>query len=368
MLNTPSVRTVLGDIPAATLGHTQPHEHVLSDFSAVIGPTRLTPTDPSVTKDAIPSEWPASKRALVDAPVTIENHDWVKRNVVNRDNLQMTDVRLAIEELALYKAAGGETVVDSTSVGLGRDPNGLARVSRATGVNIVMGSGYYARDWHPQGLTELTVDQIRDEVIHDVEIGVGTTGIRAGIIGEIGLSWPVDEVEDRVLRASAQAQVATGAALQIHPGREPESCIDAVKKIVAAGGDPRRTIMSHIDRTIFELDQMKELAATGCVLELDLFGQESSYYAFNPAARRPNDATRIEWLQALIEAGHGEQLVISQDICQKVYLHRFGGPGYAHILDNVIPLMRTMGMSEDTITLLTRGNPARLLALTKDAT
>lgn len=84
--------------------------------------------------------------------------------------------------------------------------------------------------------------------------------------------------------------------------------------------------MSHLDRTLWRPDDLLELARTGCNLELDLFGQESSYYAFNPDARRPNDRTRIEWLRRLIEAGYGERLLIAQDICQKVYLRRYGGP------------------------------------------
>ncbi len=106
-----------------------------------------------------------------------------------------------------------------------------------------------------------------------------------------------------------------------------------------------------------------ELADTGCYLELDLFGQESSYYAFNPEARRPNDRTRIEWIQALREEGHGSQILIAQDICQKVYLRKYGGPGYSHILDNVIPLMRRMGLADTEIRELTHDNPASALAM-----
>ena len=108
---------------------------------------------------------------------------------------------------------------------------------------------------------------------------------------------------------------------------------------------------------------MIELARTGCYLEFDLFGQESSYYALNPEANRPNDATRVDWLIALIEAGYEDRLLVAQDICQKVYLRRYGGPGYTHILEQAIPLMRRRGMSDDQIEALTVTNPSTILAL-----
>ncbi|MEV1246147.1 phosphotriesterase [Nonomuraea sp. NPDC050022] len=357
------VRTVLGDVDPSALGHTQPHEHVLSDMSAIIQPWGLQPVAGDGGGSGIGKELPASVRARVTEPVRLDNYDWIRRTVLNVDNLRLHSEQDATEELTLYRAAGGGAVVDSSSVGLGRDPLGLARVSRASGVHIVMGSGYYCRDYHPAGLADASVAAISAEIVADVRDGVGDTGVRAGLIGEIGLSWPVHPAEDKVLRAACQAQVSTGAPLQIHPGRHPEAPLRAMRAVVEAGGDPARVIMSHLDRTLWRPDDLLELAGTGCYLELDLFGQESSYYAFNPDARRPNDRTRIEWLRRLIEAGYGQRLLIAQDICQKVYLRRYGGPGYTHILDSAIPLMRRMGMRESEIMMVTVANPATVLAM-----
>ncbi|WP_283134373.1 phosphotriesterase family protein [Rhizohabitans arisaemae] len=361
------VRTVLGDIEPAELGHTQPHEHVLCDMSAIIQPWGLQPVagapPSSPGNPAVAREFPASVRAKVAEPVRPDNYDWIRRTVLNLDNLRLLSETDAVEELSLYRSAGGGAVVDSSCVGMGRDPLGLARVSRATGVHIVMGSGYYSRDYHPAGLADVPVDAVRDEITRDVEVGVDDTGIRAGVIGEIGLSWPVHPVEEKVLRAACRAQVATGAPLQIHPGRHPEAPLHAVRTVLDAGGQPERTIVSHLDRTLWRSGDLLELARTGCYLELDLFGQESSYYAFNPDARRPNDRTRIEWLQMLIEAGFGDRLLVAQDICQKVYLRRYGGPGYTHILESALPLMRHMGMSDTEITMVTVNNPAAILTV-----
>ncbi|GII94632.1 phosphotriesterase family protein [Sinosporangium siamense] len=357
------VRTVLGDVEPSALGHTQPHEHVLSDMSAIVQPWGTAPVGGTTSPTGIRPEFPASVRARVAEPVRLDNYDWVRRTVLNLDNLRLLSEQDAVEELTLYRLAGGGAVVDSSPLGLGRDPLGLARVSRGSGVHIVMGSGYYCRDYHPSGLDEAPAEAICEEIVADVCDGVGDTGVRAGLIGEIGLSWPVHPVEERVLRAACRAQQASGAPLQIHPGRDPRAPREAMRTVVEAGGDPGRVIMSHLDRTLWRAEDLLDLAATGCYLELDLFGQESSYYAFNADAQRPNDRTRVEWLQMLIEEGFEDRLLIAQDICQKVYLRRYGGPGYTHILENVVPLMRRMGMTEAEITALTVTNPATALAM-----
>ncbi len=361
---TGQVRTVLGDVDPQQLGHTQPHEHLVCDLSAIIRPWGLAAVSGGEA-DMIPvarrGESPATERGLVRLPVRPDTYDRIRRAVVNFDNLQMFDEALAIEEIGLYQAAGGGTVVDSTSVGMARDPLALARISRATGVHVIMGSGYYVHEFHPPGCAERSEDEIRDEIVRDIQVGVGTTGLRSGIIGEIGMSWPVLPCEDRSLRGAARAQQATGAPLQIHPGRALEAPLQIMETIVDAGGDPTHTIMCHIDRTLCQVDDMIELARTGCYLEFDLFGQESSYYAADPHAVRPNDGTRIDWLMALAEAGLADRLLIAQDICQKVDLRRFGGPGYTHILEAAMPLMRVKGMGEELITMITRSNPASAL-------
>ncbi|MFT4030277.1 MAG: hypothetical protein QM675_10415 [Protaetiibacter sp.] len=364
------VRTCLGDVAADTLGHVQPHEHLLSDFTAILA--RLGTAESSTASSVGgPDRWasvggpeiPASVRRKIEEPLTLANYDWVRRAYYNRDNLELTDVAVAITEVELFRDLGGGTIVDLTTIGIGRDARGLARISRATGVHVVVGAGYYAHGFAPRGAEQLSRDQIRDEIVRDIVEGIGETDIRAGIIGEIGLSWPIHPFEERVLRAACEAQQLTGASIQVHPGRHPDS-LDAVIEILTdAGADLGRTAISHIDRTVSSAERIIELAECGVYVELDLFGQESSYYIHDPSAVRPNDGTRIEWLMELIAAGHGDQLLISQDICQKVYLSTYGGPGYGHILESAIPLMRSRGMSAEDVDRITRANPARLLAL-----
>ena len=105
-----------------------------------------------------------------------------------KDNLVLDDICLAEEELKRFKRAGGNTIVDATLSGIGRDPEALGSISHGTGLNIVMGCGYYTADNHPPTLATKSAADIRDEMIDDLREGVEGTRIRAGVIGEIGTS------------------------------------------------------------------------------------------------------------------------------------------------------------------------------------
>ncbi len=343
-------QTVLGLVDPSELGHTQTHEHLLSDLSWYY--------------DVTVESQPAGVRGRAMAPICLENYGWVRHNwTSNRHNMSLTSESDATAEMRQYHASGGGSVVDATSKGIARDPEGLARISRATGVGVVMGAGYYVVEAHPVEVGRMSEEELAESMVRDVVEGADGTGIRSGIIGEIGLSYPVHPDEEKVLRAAAKAQVETGAPLLIHPGRDPAAPGDAMRIVREAEGDPERTVMSHIDRTIFSLGEILELAQTGCYVEFDLFGQESSYYPLAPIDM-PNDATRINYLMGLMDAGFDRKLVIAQDICTKVHLTKYGGEGYSHILENVVPIMRRKGMSVQEVDTILVHNPARILAFT----
>ena len=333
-------QTVLGLVEPAVLGHTQPHEHLLCDLV------------------------PAARAGEPEgAPITLETLGQLRRHwTSNPDSLRLDSIDDAIEEMHRYRAAGGGALVDATSIGIGRDPRGLARISEATGVHVVVGAAYYEGPYHPAETESQSVEEIAESIARDVLDGVDGTGIKSGVIGEIGLGHPVRPLEDKVLRAAAVAQRETGAPVMIHPGRSPDAPLEAIRTLQRAGGDPERSIMCHIDRTLFSHEAMRELATTGCYVEFDLFGQESSFYPLAPIDM-PNDATRIDHLIHLGEAGFLERLLIAQDICTKIHLTRFGGESYSHILENVVPMMELKGMSKDEIETITVRNPARVLAI-----
>ena len=340
------VQTVLGLIDGDELGFTLPHEHLLLDLTV-----RFKLTDESI-----------SARVMSQKPVSLETLGWIRfHKFGNVDNLILDDEEMAIREASLYQRAGGKSIVDVTNWGIGRDPCALTRISRATGLHIVMGSGYYTVDSScEQKLKAVTEDEIVDEIVKDVT--VGTDGICAGIIGEIGAdSWPLDSNEIKSLRASARAQKTTGAALNIHPGRVDESPLQILQILDKAGADLSRVVMDHLDRTAYSFETMLEIAKSGCYLEFDCFGMEGYYPRHYGVFDMPNDASRVNYIIKLIDKGYLDKILISTDLCKKITLTSYGGPGYAHIIDNVIPWMRAKGLSEDIVNTITIENPKRVL-------
>ncbi len=340
------VQTVLGLIDGDELGLTTPHEHLLLDLTV-----RFKLMDGSVTA-----------RTIAEKPMTPDMAGWIRFHLFeNRDNLLLDDEALAIEEITRFKLAGGKSVVDVTNWGIGQDPHAMTRIARTTGLNIIMGTGYYTMDCDgAEALVKKSEDEICQEIIDDIM--VGTDGICAGIIGEIGAdSWPLHDIEIKSLRGSVKAQKATGAGLTIHPGRFDESPLQIVDIVKKAGADMSRVVIEHIDRTAYTFDTMVEIAKAGCYLEFDCFSMEGYYPKRYGVFDIPNDAQRVNYIIRLIELGYLNQILIATDTAMKYRLTAYGGPGYAHIPENVIPWMRAKGMSEETIRAISEENPKQLL-------
>jgi phosphotriesterase-related protein len=333
-------QTVRGLVDPAVLGATLMHEHLLWDIR--------TPTmraDPDQGPDLCLCNY--------------FNVSYGKQKSPN--NLVFVDHGLATEEVARMRRAGGRSVVELTVGGLRPDPMGLLKIAEATDAHIVMGSGHYVDEYQDQANYGRSVEDFAAEIIAQITEGAWGTDIRAGIIGEIGCQAPWTGLEKRVMAGALIAMAETGAALNVHPGRDPDQPQEVADFARARGADMSRVVISHIDRTIFDYNRLFRLADSGVVIELDLFGQEQSYYSLDLKVDLPNDAERLRWIRRLIDRGHLDQVVISHDICYRSRLTCFGGHGYGHIFENVVPLMRRRGFTEAEIDRITVGTPRRLL-------
>jgi len=176
------VQTVLGPIDPDELGVTMTHEHLLVSTVGVY----KEPTE-------------ASLRAKWEAPFSIEILGWLLHGRgINKDNSKLDHIPTVVAEVNLYKEFGGTALVDATSLGLGRDPVGLTRISRATGVNIIMGGSFYVGVTHPADMDERSEESLTEQIAGDVLNGVGNTGIRSGVMGEVGCTWPLRPNERKV--------------------------------------------------------------------------------------------------------------------------------------------------------------------------
>ena len=339
------VQTVLGPINPGDLGVTMTHEHLLSSFEGVSEP---------------PEE--AGERGKYEAPFGKAILGWLYHGQKeNKDNSDLDHIPTIIAEVGLYKEFGGSALVDATNIGIGRDPVGLTRISRGTGVHVIMGSSFYLAETHPADMDERSEESLTEQIVGDVVRGVGNTGIRAGIIGEVGCSWPLYPNECKVLRATARAQELTGAPILVHPGRHQSSPAQIMEILMDSGADPEQVVIGHLERTILEKGPLKELAESGCFLEYDFFGQETSYFPAAPHIDIQNDAQRLGMMEWLISEGHGDQLLVSHDIAQKAQLARNGGQGYCYFLEHMVPRMRMKGFRERDIRRILIDNPRRAL-------
>ena len=337
---------MLGPVDAADLGITLAHDHLVFDGTFMY----VDPPD-------------GADRHLADEEITLGNRGWVAYHwTSNHHNVSLDSEAVAIAELGRFLAAGGRTIVDPTNLGLGRDPEPVVRIAEATGAQIILGAGYYLSGTHPDDMGDRSVDDLALEIVSDVREGIDGTGVRAGVIGEIGCTYPWLPNEKKSLRAAVAAQVETGAPLMVHPGRDPMSPVEIAEIVDSEGGDLSRTTICHIDRTCTDRSWLADMAATGCYLEYDLFGNESSWYPPNPAVDMPSDAERMDVILWHFEHGLEGQVLLSHDIATKHRLHTYGGLGYDHLVTNVVPRLRRRGLSEADVRTLIVDNPARFLA------
>jgi predicted metal-dependent phosphotriesterase family hydrolase len=307
------VQTVLGPIEPTDLGFTLPHEH---------------------TQIAL---WHIEGR-------------W--------DYWQLTrDGPVILDELGRFRAAGGGGLVDLTLPGVGRDPAWLRRIAEVSGLHVVMGCGWYRTAYYPPEarIDRRSVDDLADELVAEIEGGVGDTGIRPGIIGEIGTDKPwVSPAEERVHRAAARASRRTGLAITTHAVLSDVG-LAQLRIFEAEGADPGRVVIGHAD-SYPNLDHYLAIIERGANLEFDFLGM--------PWEReRLGEARIVELACELLRRGHADRVFLSQDVCNDSQLGAFGGNGYTYLTETFLPRLQAAGVSDAEIETMTVANPRRLLTI-----
>ena len=308
------VQTVLGPIDPASLGFTLPHEH---------------------TQIAL---WHVEGR-------------W--------DYWQLTrDAPVILDELARFRAAGGSGLVDLTLPGVGRDPAWLRHLAQASGLHLVMGCGWYRTAYYPPEalIDRRTVDDLADELVRESSDGVGGTGVRPGIIGEIGTDKPwVAPIEERVHRAVARAATRTGMAISTHAVMSAVG-LAQLRIFEEEGTDLSRVVVGHADSYLV-LDHCLEIVRRGASLEFDFLGM-----SFTPTERH-GEGRVVELICELLAKGHADRVLLSQDVCHDSQLTRYEGNGYTYLTETFLPRLRDAGISDAEIETMTVHNPQRLLTI-----
>jgi phosphotriesterase-related protein len=309
----PRVMTVSGPIPPEKVGFTLPHEHT------------------GIHLWHIPDRW---------------------------DYWELTpDTDAVLDDLRELRRRGGSTLVDLTLPGVGRDPERLRRLASRTGIQVVMGTGWYRQSHYPADamIDRRSVDDLAAQMIREFTDGVADTGIRPGIIGEIGTDKPwLSAQEERVHRAAARASRETGMAVSTHGVQSPVG-MQQLRIFLEEGVDPARVVIGHAD-SYPNLDHYLALLDLGANLEFDFIGHR---FAQEEAA----EPRLVELIVELLERGYGSQLLLSQDVCHNAQLKANGGFGYVYLLQHFLPTLRTAAVGEGEIRQMTIDNPRRLLTL-----
>ncbi|MCH2304429.1 MAG: phosphotriesterase-related protein [SAR202 cluster bacterium] len=313
------IMTVTGPIEPEKLGMTLTHEHIFCDQSREMGQGR---------------------------------------------NPLLNDIELAYEELMLYKNAGGQTLIDQTTKGLRggvkdgatreilNEPHPLAirNMAKRTGLNIILGTGWYRQPYYPEYINQIKTNELTDEFIRDINIGIDDTDVRAGILGEIGAdtTW-ISPAEERVFRAVARAHTQTGVTIATHTSGMTIG-LDQLDLLEEEGVNLNRVIVGHC-HSYNNHEYHLEIARRGAYLQFDRMGQMEGY--------EPN--TWLALIVKLINAGYEKQILLSHDICARNNLVGYGGNGYAYIATKLEPILNNLGVNQEQFKQLTIENPKRAL-------
>ncbi|MFJ1744723.1 phosphotriesterase [Streptomyces sp. NPDC088116] len=254
-------------------------------------------------------------------------------------------------ELAALRAEFGlRLVIELTCRGMGRDPRALARIAEESGVAVVAATGWYYEPFHPDGTGTASVEQLTATLVEEIDGGLDGTGIRPGVLGEIGSHGDrPGQAETRTLLAAAHAALTTGLSVATHTqlGR---GGLAQLELLTRTGLAPHRISLGHQD-LLDDPAVHRELAAAGAYVAFDTVGK-ASYQS---------DGSRLRLLLALLEAGHADRALLSCDISRHGYLESAGGQGYGHLFRSFLPELRAAGVDDDLIDLMTRRNPLRFL-------
>lgn len=322
-----TVTTVTGPMLASELGRTLTHEHLLNDVRAAV----------------VPGSRPGTAD-LLTAPVDPLNRERLLLEPYSSyDNCTLDSSSDALHELRAFANLGGSTVVDVTPPGLGRAPRALRALSENSGVNVIMGSGWYLERFED---TLGSVDELANALADEFTTGVSDS-IRPGVIGEIGISADFTDGEERALRAACRVQVDVGVPLFIHlPGwqRLGHQVLGIVLDEMRV--DPSAVVVCHMDPSGADSVYQQKIAERGVWVEFDMIGMPFTYPG---EGRSPLvDETEVAIIR-LAGQGHENRLLLSHDLFLKAMLSRHGGHGLGFVSGPFRERLNAVGVDADSI-------------------
>ena len=310
MNDTGGVMTVRGPVAGQDLGFTLPHEHVYC---------------------------------------TLRHADY-RYDVAD----QFVDEDVMAAEVMAFADLGGDTIFELSVPDNGRSPDRLRTLSERTGVHIVMGCGWYRGNYYlpEERIDRRSANDLAEELIREITDGVGDTGIRPGVIGEIGSEkdW-VSPAEERVMRAVARAHKATGLAIGALHAIGPVAP-EQLTILEEEGADMTRVAVAHCD-AYPHLGYLLGLVERGVYIMFDNCGQYRGLGQFENRI--------LDLILELVDRGLEDRLMLSHDVCKLGQLRVHGGTGFVYLSETFLPALSEKGVPDEIITTITHHNPRRWL-------
>ena len=268
-------------------------------------------------------------------------------------DMRLIQVDKAIQEVNYFKLAGGQSIVEMSTVEMGRSPEGLETISKVTGVHIIASTGFNKGKFCDLYVADKSVDQISEEMVNDLVKGMGATGIKAGIIKASSSKDHMTPGEEKIFRAAAKAHLQTGAPVSTHT-EAGTFALEQIQQLTGSGVKPEHIIIGHLDRKL-EWDYLHAVAETGVFMGFDQLSKEKYF----------SDFERILMIKRMVEAGHRQQIMLSGDLARMSYWPSYGfgkGPGLTYILWRFVPWLLENGISNETVDDFLVNNPSKAFA------
>jgi phosphotriesterase-related protein len=197
----------------------------------------------------------------------------------------------------------------------------------------------------------VTIEAIADELVSDVREGIDDTDVRAGIIGELGVSSHIHEAEEKAFRAALR----TVALVTVCPAGSSRG--QACRPTGSSSG----TWTGRGSNSARSPSRISGGSLTAGPTSSTTCGGRRATRTSTPRAN-PSDPERIDAIETLIHDGYLANLLFSHDVCLKIQRAAYGGHGYWHLQKHAVPMLRDRGLSAEQIAEITRENPRRMLA------
>ena len=266
----------------------------------------------------------------------------------NNLDCRLDQYDLICQEMKDLRALGVSNIIEMTNRYMGRNPQFMLDLMRETGINVVACTGYYQDAFFPEHVAARSVEQLAQEMVDEIVIGIDGTELKAGIIAEIGSSEGViTPLEEKVFIAAARAHIETGRPISTHTSFSTMG-LEQLVLLQAHGVDLSRVTVGHCDLKD-NLDNILRMIDLGAYVQFDTIGK-NNYYP---------DENRIGMLHELRNRGLLNRVMLSMDITRRSHLKANGGNGYDYLLTTFIPQLRQSGFSQADVDTMLRDNPSK---------